>query len=317
MPTSSLLQRGKRFAIEHRLMRVKWLRHLALAALERFGQRDITIDHHWVPGARIRMHRFRHKGYWFYGRRREHNVMKTFARLIRPGDTVFGLGSHIGYIGAYFAYLSGPRGHVVLFEPNPDSLAYLEPNVAGFPGVEVVRRAVSDRKGHAEFFVETLTGQNSTLVDDYAVFSANREAAFSDEGYRRIEVETVTVDDFIAERGLIPDFIKIDIEGGELAALNGMKQCLARHRPVLMIEVTHHVDEVMKLMAQADYRAFDNRLRPFGTSGADPGPNRFFLPAEIDLDDRLDRRFGATQPARATHGGGVAYAEDDTSTRRV
>jgi len=317
MPSSSLLQRGRRFAIDHRLMRVKWLRHLALAALARFGQRDITIDHHWVPGRRLRLHRFRHKGYWFYGRRREQNVMKNFARLIRPGDTVFELGSHIGYIGTWFAHLAGVQGRVVLFEPSPDNLAYLEPNVAGLASVELVRRAVSDREGTAHFFVEGLTGQNSTLVDDYSVFAANREAAFSDEHYRQIEVETVTIDGFIAARGLVPDFIKIDIEGGELAALRGMSECFARHRPLLMVEVTNRVDDVMRLMAAAGYRAHDSRLRPIGADDADPGPNRFFVPAEIDLADRLDQQFRATQPARETSPGADTYAADDTSTRRA
>ncbi|HEU4960657.1 MAG TPA: FkbM family methyltransferase [Sphingomonas sp.] len=287
---ASPLQRAKAFAIDHRLMRVKWLRRLALSGLARFGQRDMEIDHHWVLGHRIRLHRFRHKGYWFYGRRREHNVMLNFARLIRPGDTVFELGSHIGYISTYFAHLAGPTGRAILFEPSPDNLAYLEPNVAGLPGVEIVRRAVSDHAGRARFFIEGLTGQNSTLVDNYSVFSANRDNAFSHEGYRSIEVETVTLDAFIAERGIAPDFIKIDIEGGELAALKGMTDCLARIRPVLMVEVTHQQEKVMRLLRDAGYRAYDSRLHPITPERGHPGPNRFFLPAETSVADCLARR---------------------------
>jgi FkbM family methyltransferase len=284
----SLVQHAKQFAIDHRMMRVRWLRRPVLALLAQFGDGDTIIDHHWVPGRRVRLHRFRHKGYWFYGANREHNIMRGFARLIRPGDTVVALGGHIGYIAVYLAHLAGDAGRVFVFEPSPDNLAYLEDNVAGLDTVQIVRRAVSDRDGRACFFVEGLTGQNSTLVDHYAVFSSNRRNAFSDETYRTVEVETTTLDTYLAENGVTPDFIKIDIEGSELAALTGARRSLERFRPALMVEVTHREDEVMRLMREIGYRAYDTQLCP-ATADTRLGPNRFFLPEEMSVSSWAER----------------------------
>lgn len=267
-------------AREWNLTRRPWLRHMALGALSRLGTRDITIGHHWVPDRPVHLNAFRHKGYWFHGKRREQAVMTGFARLIRPGASVIELGGHIGYISLYLAYLAGDRGTVHVFEPSPDNLRYLEPNVAGVSTIELVRMAASDRSGRAQFFIEDLTGQNSTLIRDYAVFANNREKAFSEEGYRVIDVATATLDDFLAERTLSPDFIKIDIEGAEIVALKGMSECLRRHRPTLMVEVTREEDAVMTLLHDADYIAYDERLNPLAGRRSQAGPNRFFLPAE-------------------------------------
>jgi Methyltransferase FkbM domain len=58
-----------------------------------------------------------------------------------------------------------------------------------------------------------------------------------DEG-EPIDVEVTTVDAQVEAAGLRPSVIKIDVEGGELAVVSGMKRTLERHRPVLLVEVS-------------------------------------------------------------------------------
>jgi len=280
MAHSSAIQRLNTVVPMRKLARISWLRRLALGLLARLGRRDIQIGHHWIPGTRVRLDRFRHKGYWFHGRQRERNVMESFALVIQPGDTVIELGGHIGYISLWFAHLVGDAGRVYVFEPSPDNLRYIEPNTAAARQVALVRKAAGASTGTARFFVEGLTGQNSTLIEEYAVFSANRSRAFSDEGYRAIEVEMTTLDDFVAGASISPDFIKIDIEGAEIEALRGMPTVLERFRPTLMVEVTREDDAVMALLRDAGYVAHDSQLRPLGENWRESGPNRFFLPAE-------------------------------------
>ena len=260
-----------------------WLRHVALAILAKVGQHDATISHHWVPNRRIHLHRFRHKGYWFYGRSREEQVMRAFARLIVHGDTVIELGGHIGYISLYLANLVGRDGHVYVFEPSPENLAYTRRNVAEDSAITLVEQAASDSAGTATFFVEGLTGQNSTLVEDYSLFKENRERAFSDENYRKIEVPTTTVDEFVSANGLKPNFMKIDVEGAEVACLRGGVETLKRFRPRLMVEVTRRREEVFALMTELGYRIYDAAFDPIDLSGKPRDPNLFF----IHCDDAL------------------------------
>jgi hypothetical protein len=127
------------------------------------------------------------------------------------------------------------------------------------------------------FFVESLTGMNNTLVPDYDIFATNAQVAFSDEQYERIEVEAISIDEFITARAIKPDFIKIDIEGAELLALRGMTRCLTEYRPTLMVEVTNDEDAVMELLDRLEYRTYDEQLRPV-EDGEDPGINRFMIP---------------------------------------
>ncbi|HEY1146145.1 MAG TPA: FkbM family methyltransferase [Allosphingosinicella sp.] len=277
-----LVQRIAAYARARKWHRQKWLRHLGIPLLKAVAERDITITHHWVPGRRIRLNAFRHKGYWFHGNRREPGVMASLAKLVGPGDTVIDVGGHIGYVSLYLAHLVGPTGRVFVFEPSPDNLRYLTANTKAVAPIEIVRKAVSDSNGHAQFFTENLTGQNSTLIENYAHFDETRRSAQIDETYQAMEVETTTLDAFVAERGITPDFIKIDIEGAEALAVRGMGAVLASHHPKLMVEITREEDEVMGLLREAGYAACDSRLRPLA-DGATTGPNRFFLPDEAQL----------------------------------
>ena len=55
-----------------------------------------------------------------------------------------------------------------------------------------------------------------------------------DEHTRQNLVNVTTIDSFCASQSLIPDIIKIDIEGFELHALRGARQTLSRQRPVVV-----------------------------------------------------------------------------------
>lgn len=164
----------------------------------------------------------------------------AFARLVRPGDTVFDLGAHTGYYSLLAASLVGPRGRVFAFEPRPDSAWYLRQharlNRCG--NVEVVECAVCDRSGEAEF----LAGRGS---------GTGRLASGG-----ALRVRTVRLDDFVRQCGVAPAAIKVDVEGAEAAVLAGAGEVLRAHRPLLFLSL--HSDPARRecelLLARLDYR---------------------------------------------------------------
>ncbi|MGE3808556.1 MAG: FkbM family methyltransferase [Gemmataceae bacterium] len=228
------------------------LRRFAIRLLKTFGDRDISIRHHWVDG-KIRLNLYRHRGYWWEGRRREQEALEAVSRIVKPGDNVFELGGHIGYITMLLSKLAGPKGRVVVFEPSPDNLKYLRSNVVGLSNTEVVDKAVSSETGQVTLYEEGLSGQNNSIVSDYEIFDAVRSNSGLQIEVKPRQVACTTVDDEASQRAMAPSFMKIDIEGAELLALQGALRTLDEARPVIMIELSQNVQACLKLFQEHGY----------------------------------------------------------------
>jgi FkbM family methyltransferase len=187
--------------------------------------------------------------------------MKLFKLLISEGSTVVEVGGHIGYISLYFLSLVGDSGKVITFEPGSNNVRYIQANTQGISQFTLVTEAVSDTVGNANFFIESLTGQNNTLVDDYDVFDENRRnAGFPQAEYQIVTVQTTTLDTYFQKTPIVPAFIKIDVEGAELEVLRGAEQVLRSYQPIVMVEVTRHHDEVARLLHEYGYQLMTDHM---------------------------------------------------------
>lgn len=233
------------------------LRRVLLPIFRRVNLGDVIIRHHWT-GDPIVVHSFKHKGYWYSGRTREYDTMVAFRRLLNGGDVVIDVGAHIGYIAVFFADLVGSSGHVYAFEPRPNNLPYIRRNCANchYSNISLIEMAVSSSEGCASLYVEALSGQNNSLVENYEVFAANARSAGSLAETAPAEVQTIRLDSYVEQHALRPALVKIDVEGAEAAVLNGAINILRLIRPVLMVEVTQRHSEVAKIIFDQDYRLF-------------------------------------------------------------
>jgi FkbM family methyltransferase len=146
----------------------------------------------------------------------------------RPGATVLDLGANVGAYTLLFAHWVGAGGHVYAFEPASASRAGLERHVLlnGVADRVTIRRdAVSSASGLCRFIQRGTDG-------------SNRIAHASDSG--TVAVPAITVDAFCGASRVIPDVIKIDVEGGELDALRGARRTIAERRTSLALFVELH-----------------------------------------------------------------------------
>ncbi|MEE8199974.1 MAG: FkbM family methyltransferase, partial [Candidatus Acidoferrales bacterium] len=153
--------------------------------------------------------------------RYEEETTELLERWLQPGMTVVDVGAHVGYYTLLAARRVGPTGKVYAFEPEPRNYEALRKNIElnGYgEHVVAVPKAVSSKTGKSWLFLGGDGPGTHTLVRG----EERREET-------RIPVEVTTLDDFFRERNWPRvDWIKMDIEGGEPAALEGMRETLRR-----------------------------------------------------------------------------------------
>jgi FkbM family methyltransferase len=226
------------------------LRAIALPLLRRFN-RTITITN---PYARIpmRLLSYTHKGYWFYGKQREAQTMRRFAALVRSGDTVFEVGGHIGFIAQFFSKKVGTYGQVHVFEPGQQNQQFLRQNIARCRNCAHIDAAISDKTGKAMFFEENVGGFMNSLDAEFAPSSNIAESQGVGLQITPREVQTTTLDAYAVRHGLTPNFVKIDVEGAELAVLRGATATLV-HARAIMIEVARDKAAVFDILTNAGF----------------------------------------------------------------
>lgn len=154
--------------------------------------------------------------------RYERETTKLFKRIVKRDDAVVDIGAHIGYFTRLAARKVGPRGNVYAFEPDTENRTLLEQNTERYPNVFVHAAAITEKDGRVSFYhVAGSTGCHSTIPQEDAA---------------QFTVPATTLDSFVATSGISLDVIKIDIEGGEWAALRGMKNVLKQPHLSIIIE---------------------------------------------------------------------------------
>jgi FkbM family methyltransferase len=146
-------------------------------------------------------------------------------QLIKPGQNVIDVGANIGYYSLQFAKLVGASGRVLAFEPDPDNYRLLCQNVArnGYANVTTIPKAVSSQSGTLRLF------RNPHNKGDHRVYAG------SEPGREVVEVEAVSLDEYVGQLNLPIDVIKFDIQGAEGSAFLGMQRLLKNNPNIQII----------------------------------------------------------------------------------
>lgn len=135
-------------------------------------------------------------------------------QLVEKGMHVVDIGANIGLYTLLFAKLVGNAGRVFAFEPEPNLFSALCDNCATNAVLNVApfQFAAGDSDRRAKF-------QRSIFN------SGDNRLAESTGDVKPIEVEVARLDDLLPVRRV--HFIKLDVQGHELAALTGMQEVIA------------------------------------------------------------------------------------------
>jgi FkbM family methyltransferase len=132
-----------------------------------------------------------------------------------------------------FARWTGPSGRVIAFEPNPGARRVLEKHIhlnALAEATRVVPSAVGATNGHAMLYAAGSDGMSRLGAPNARIATAARP----------VRVEVVTLDTYCEEHDVQPDWLLIDIEGFEIAALEGARRLIRDRKPRLGLVVEMH-----------------------------------------------------------------------------
>lgn len=201
----------------------------------------------------------------FYNGVFEPAVTSLVRDTLSPGQTFVDVGANSGYFSLLAWSLVRPIGRVIAFEPDPNSLHRLQANLSLNPGcsIEVLPLALSDREGISPFWGSSV-GQ------------ANQGGGSLCEGLGPGgQAQTTSLDAYIDRLGTeTVDLLKMDIEGAEGLALDGMQHCLREFRVQRLLLEMHRwpleragrsPDLIVGLLHALGYTGF--RVRGIPTSG--------------------------------------------------
>ncbi|HJZ97200.1 MAG TPA: FkbM family methyltransferase [Candidatus Solibacter sp.] len=150
----------------------------------------------------------------------------------RPGDVVWDAGAHAGATTYFLSQAVGDAGRVYAFEPDEVSFEFLLRNIAAhkLTNVVPVNKALTDKTGTVTFQSD---GTLSAGIKDYLLYA--------DRG-TSVKVPAISLPDACEEFGGVPNYVKMDIEGAELAVIEGAREFLKRHPIHFAIESYHPMD---------------------------------------------------------------------------
>jgi FkbM family methyltransferase len=189
------------------------------------------------------------------------NLVRRQPQLFQNGD-ILDIGANIGYTASVFAAALNRDSKVYAFEPDEPSYRLLQEvihsrNPAGT--IETINMAVGSLDGQLRFW------HNEKQSADHRVMTEQFSRSCLDDG-NVSTVPVTTVDTFVTNRHLQNiSFIKIDVQGYELAVCEGMKGTLEKfpeacvcfeHAPDALLELGFEPRKVIKFFRSRGYQLY-------------------------------------------------------------
>lgn len=192
----------------------------------------------------------------------ERSTVKTYGKLLSPGDTVLDIGANIGAHTLPLARAVGDQGHVIAFEPTTYAYRKLVRNASLNP--------VLMPRIRAEQLMLSDQSSSSPCPALYSSWRLNDTTASRHPKHLGQMMGTVgagceRLDDYVVRSELRRiDFIKMDVDGNECSVLRGARQTLNDYRPKLLMEFMPYgleesgdsLRELVALLKSANYKMY-------------------------------------------------------------
>lgn len=207
----------------------RWVRN-SLNRVAPQGLTTIEIAGGCLTGLRMALDLHTEKDYWqgTY----EVELQIAINDLVKPGMITYDIGANIGYVTLMFARIVGKQGKVFSFEALPANFERLKNNVQ--------LNRMDDRIIPLPFaVVDDVKKVDFLLGPSGAMGKVQGSAGRKDVQYTQsLSIGGISLDNFVYEqKNPLPQVVKMDIEGGEVMALPGMRRILEEACPIMLLEL--------------------------------------------------------------------------------
>lgn len=191
----------------------------------------------------------------------EDTIQLIYKNIVKKGDIVIDGGAHVGLHTFPLSNLCGTEGSIHAFEVIPSKVELLKSKIKKnkqFSNVILHTKALSKESGisHEFHHVVKRPGLSGLIKDNNKVKD--------NDAIEILKVQTTTIDDILPEEKV--KFIKLDIEGAELFALQGAAKILKRSNCMVIFEngrdktaevYGYNQKDFFDFFAQINYQIFD------------------------------------------------------------
>ena len=154
---------------------------------------------------------------------------------------MFDVGAFMGADSFVFAKKMGKRGRVISFEPNAYNLNRLFLNLSHNPSlhgkVDILPYALGDMRGKIRMNISANIDNGHSSTSRISHAHSKIDNSLLPEGFFEADVDVITLDEFVEKNNIIPDIIKVDIEGAEHLMLAGSIKTIAKYKPIIYMEI--------------------------------------------------------------------------------
>lgn len=173
--------------------------------------------------------------------------------FLNEGDIAIDVGANIGGVAIALSRMVGKSGIVHAFEANPFLLSRIENDLKAnkVNNVKVIPKAVW-----------SVSGEIVSFYCEKSYYATGSSLLRRDENSTEVKIDTISLDDYCNNFKIVPNVIKIDVEGAEFQVLKGATETLKKFKPVVVLEYTSSDsnEDPLDYLSSLGYVLYDTNL---------------------------------------------------------
>ena len=161
------------------------------------------------------------------------NQLKIITSKVQQDDYIFDIGAFIGTHSILLSNLVGDNGKVYSFEPDTRAFKILKNNLKlnELNNVIIEKMGISNKSGESK--LNLIKGGGKALS---SLLYTNKE-----ENPEYEIIKTSTLDEYCEINNIIPNGMKIDVEGAEKLVIEGAQELIKKYSPWILLEFHGHL----------------------------------------------------------------------------